>query len=210
MTHRMSHRLLTALFLLPIGCNGEEGDDTTAAEDPGDSTGDGDGDPSGDGDGDPSGDGDGDPSGDGDGDPGDGDGDPSGDGDGDPSGDGDGDGDPTTGDGDFADVFQLMVDQGCTAGYCHGANAAGLTMTDPATSYANLVGVDATTAVCGLTQRVVAGDPEQSIMWLRVRPASMDGGMPCAVKMPNDGTDNGLGDADAQIIFDWITNGAMP
>jgi hypothetical protein len=82
-------------------------------------------------------------------------------------------------------------------------------MTDAATSYANLVGVAATDAVCGLTQRVVAGEPEQSIMWMRARPAALDGGMPCAEKMPS-GSDNGLSEADAQILYDWILAGALP
>jgi hypothetical protein len=130
-----------------------------------------------------------------------------GDGDGDPT---TGDGDPTTGDGSFAEVYQVFVEDGCTAGYCHGADANGLTMTDEATSYMNLVGVDATTAACDLTQRVVAGEPDQSILWMRVRPAALDGGMPCAIKMPNDGTDNGLPEADAQIVYDWIAAGALP
>jgi hypothetical protein len=183
-------------------CGSTEGR-TTGAE----GIGDGDGVETGDapGDGDPT-TGDDDPTtGDGDGDPTTGDGD--GDGDGDPT-TGDGDGDPTTGDGDFAEVHQLLVDQGCTAGYCHGANANGLTMTDAATAYMNLVGVDATDAVCGLTKRVVPGEPDQSIMWMRVRPAALDGGMPCAIKMP-DGSD-GLTEADAQIIYDWIAGGALP
>jgi hypothetical protein len=198
MTHRLSWILAAGLAVAPIACN-DDGNNETGADAPGD--GDGDGSTSGDGDGDPS-------TGDGDGEPGDGDGDPStGDGDGDPS-TGDGDGDPTGGDGDFADVHQLLVDQGCTAGYCHGADANGLTMTDAATAYANLVGVAATDAVCGLTQRVVPGEPDQSIMWMRVRPAALDGGMPCAEKMP-DGTD-GLTEADAQIIYDWIAAGALP
>jgi hypothetical protein len=202
MTHRLSHFLIVALILSPLACT-DDGPSDTGADDPGDSSGDGDGD-SGDGDGD-SGDGDGD-SGDGDGDSGDGDGD-SGDGDGDS---GDGDGDPTEGIAEFAPVHELFVAQGCTAGYCHGANAAGLMMTDAATSYANIVDVPATMGVCDLTQRVVPGDPEQSILWMRVRPAALDGGMPCAVKMPNDGTDNGLSEADAQIVYDWIANGALP
>jgi hypothetical protein len=189
--------MVAALILSPIACT-DEGTMDTGAED---TSGDGDGD-AGDGDGDgDAGDGDGD-AGDGDGDAGDGDGDgDAGD------GDGDGDGDPT---GEFAPVHELLVAQGCTAGYCHGAGAAGLTMTDAATSYAALVDVDATMAVCGLTKRVVPGDPDQSILWLRVRPAALDGGMPCAVKMPNDGTDNGLPEAEAQLVYDWIAGGALP
>jgi hypothetical protein len=191
MTHRLIWILTAGLVLAPIACT-TEGNNNTGSTDTDSETAEEDTDP-----------------GDGDGDPGDGDGDPGdGDGDGDPS-TGDGDGDPTAGTGDFAAVHQLLVDQGCTAGYCHGANANGLTMTDAATSYMNLVGVAATDAVCGLTQRVVPGEPEQSIMWMRVRPAALDGGMACAMKMPS-GSDDGLTEADAQIIYDWIAAGALP
>jgi hypothetical protein len=62
--------------------------------------------------------------------------------------------------------------------------------------------------VCGLTKRVVPGEPDQSIMWMRARPLAMDMGNPCADKMPQ-GTD-GLGDADAQVVYDWIAGGALP
>jgi hypothetical protein len=195
MTHRLSYLFGLSLALAPIACTDDGNTDTgstttdsetlchcdaTTAEEDTDPT---------------AGDGDGDPT--------------TGDGDGDPTS-GDGDGDPTTGDGSFAEVYQVFVEDGCTAGYCHGADANGLTMTDEATSYMNLVGVDATTATCDLTQRVVAGEPDQSILWMRVRPAALDGGMPCAIKMPNDGTDNGLPEADAQIVYDWIAAGALP
>jgi hypothetical protein len=196
MTHRMAFGLTATLILVSlIGCTDDGStddgstddadgttlcncDSTTAEEDTDPTVGDGDGDTA-------TGDGDGD------GDAGDGD------------GDGDGDAEPV----EFAAVYQLLTDQGCTAGYCHGAGANGLMMTSAANSYMNLVGVDATDAVCGLTKRVVAGDPEQSIMWMRVRPAALDGGMPCAVKMP-DGTD-GLTEAEAQIVYDWIAGGAL-
>jgi hypothetical protein len=134
---------------------------------------------------------------------GDGDGDTeSGDGDGDPTGDGDGDGD------EFAAVYDILMMQGCTAGYCHGGGQGGLLMTDAATSYANLVGVDATMPVCGLTTRVVPGDPDSSIMWMKARPIAMDMGMPCAEKMPQGSM--GLSDADAQVVYDWIAGGALP
>lgn len=81
-------------------------------------------------------------------------------------------------------------------------------MTDIQTSYDSLVGVDATMATCNLTARVVAGAPDESIMWMRVRPIAMDNGMPCTNKMPQ-GSD-GLGDADAQVVYDWIAGGALP
>jgi hypothetical protein len=108
----------------------------------------------------------------------------------------------------FTEVYEsVIVGQGCTAGYCHGGMAGGLELTDEATSYANLVEVDATMAVCGLTQRVVPGAPEQSILWMRVRPAAEDMGMACAPKMPQGSM--GLADADATLVKEWIAGGAL-
>ncbi|MCA9683377.1 MAG: hypothetical protein KC457_14355 [Myxococcales bacterium] len=114
----------------------------------------------------------------------------------------------TTGGGEFSPVYQLLVEQGCTAGYCHGAGQGGLFMTSEAEAYMNLVDVDATTPVCDLQKRVVPGMPDESIMWMRVRPAALDMDPPCAPKMPQGSM--GLGDAEAQIINDWITGGALP
>jgi hypothetical protein len=62
--------------------------------------------------------------------------------------------------------------------------------------------------VCGLQKRVVPGDADSSIMWRRARPLAMDMGMACTDKMPQ-GSD-GLSDADAQVVFDWIAGGALP
>lgn len=108
----------------------------------------------------------------------------------------------------FTEVYEsVIVGQGCTAGYCHGGMAGGLELTDEATSYANLVEVDATMAACGLTQRVVPGAPEQSILWMRVRPAAEDMGMACAPKMPQGSM--GLSDADATLVKEWIAGGAL-
>jgi hypothetical protein len=108
----------------------------------------------------------------------------------------------------FTEVYEnVIVGQGCTAGYCHGGMAGGLELTDEATSYANLVEVDATTAACGLMQRVVPGAPEQSILWMRVRPAAEDMGMGCAPKMPQGSM--GLADADATLVKEWIAGGAL-
>jgi len=98
--------------------------------------------------------------------------------------------------------------QGCNSGYCHGGGVGGLTMTDEATSYANLVEVEAMVPMCGVTMRVVPGSADESLLWYRSRPASFDGGMePCAPKMPQ-GTD-GLDDGDGQLLFDWIEAGAL-
>ena len=88
-----------------------------------------------------------------------------------------------------------------------GGGAGGLDMTDEATTYANLVEVAATMALCDQSMRVVPGSPDTSILWYRVRPAAMDAGMPCAPKMPQGSM--GLADDQAQLVNDWIAGGAL-
>ena len=92
-------------------------------------------------------------------------------------------------------------------GYCHGAGQGGFLATDEETTWTNLVEVPAMTEGCGMTMRVVPGDPEQSILWHRVRPATLDEGEPCFPKMPS-GT-QGLSEETAQLVYDWIAAGAM-
>lgn len=109
----------------------------------------------------------------------------------------------------FTEVYeQIILPQGCNAGYCHGGGAGGLMMTDEATSYANLVEVEATAPSCNATLRVAPGAPEESILWYRARPMALDEGMaPCAPKMPQGST--GLSDADGELLQAWIAAGAL-
>lgn len=108
----------------------------------------------------------------------------------------------------FTEVYeQVIMPNGCTAGYCHGGGAGGLTMTDEATAYANLVDMVATTPVCGQGMRVVPGSLDESIVWYRVRPAALDDGNPCAPKMPQGSM--GLTEPEAQLVDDWIAGGAL-
>ena len=108
----------------------------------------------------------------------------------------------------FTAVYeQVLLPNGCTAGYCHGGGAGGLEMTDEATSYANLVEVNATATVCGQSMRVVPGSLEASILWYRVRPAALDDVPACAAKMPLGSM--GLTEAEGQLVNDWIVGGAL-
>ena len=110
----------------------------------------------------------------------------------------------------FTEVYeQVIMVHGCNAGYCHGGSAGGLEMTDEATTYANLVEVKATTALCDQSMRVAPGAPDESILWYRVRPAAQDGMNTCAKddKMPKVG--DGLDDTQAQLVRDWIAGGAL-
>jgi hypothetical protein len=110
----------------------------------------------------------------------------------------------------FTDVFeQVILPNGCNAGYCHGGGAGGLEMTDEATSYANLVEVKAAVDFCDQTMRVVPGSLDESSLWIRVRPADLDGLTPCATgnKMPKGSM--GLTAPEAQLVSDWIVGGAL-
>lgn len=110
----------------------------------------------------------------------------------------------------FTTIYeQVIMTNGCNAGYCHGGGAGGLEMTDEATTYANLVEVAGTMAQCGQATRVVPGAPDESILWYRVRPAALDAAEPCAQtgKMPKGMPP--LGDAEAQLVHDWIAGGAL-
>ena len=110
----------------------------------------------------------------------------------------------------FTDVFeQVILPNGCNAGYCHGGGAGGLEITDEATSYANLVEVKAAVEFCDQTMRVVPGSLDESSLWIRVRPADLDGLTPCATgnKMPKGSM--GLTAPEAQLVSDWIVGGAL-
>jgi hypothetical protein len=112
----------------------------------------------------------------------------------------------------FTEVFETVLagEAGCSGGYCHGGGAGGLLMTDETGTHFALVNQSAIVSVCGLTQLVVPGDPESSILWRRARPMAWDGGDACAGKMPY-GSDLGLVDeGQAQLLFDWIEEGALP
>lgn len=102
----------------------------------------------------------------------------------------------------FEEVF---VATGCTAGYCHGGAVDELLMSNAETTYAT-VGQPSEFGHCA-DQLVVPGEPENSELWYRIRPAGMNGGKDCeAPKMPR-GSD-GLSEENAQLVYDWIAAGA--
>jgi hypothetical protein len=100
----------------------------------------------------------------------------------------------------------IFAAKGCLSTYCHGGMAHDPELLDEATAYANLVGVAASQASCGASVRVVPGAPEESVLWLRVRPAALEDGEACGAKMPLGSS--GLEDADARRIYNWIAAGA--
>jgi hypothetical protein len=108
----------------------------------------------------------------------------------------------------FTQVYTTVVTQHCAP--CHttaggqGISGGKLDMTTQATAYTNLVGVPAAGEACaGKGTRVVAGQPEQSIMYLK---ASDSDPAPCGSKMPLGS--NGLDAASSNILEGWIAAGA--
>ena len=76
------------------------------------------------------------------------------------------------------------------------------------TAYENLVNKETSTeTACGVTMRVVPGDPDASMLWVRVRP-DVDDCLTADQKMPPFG--EGLSDEDLKLIHDWILTGANP
>ncbi|MBT9557558.1 MAG: hypothetical protein IV100_16075, partial [Myxococcales bacterium] len=107
----------------------------------------------------------------------------------------------------FQHVYDtVFVPKGCSAGYCHGAGSGGMQFGTHEEAYAELVNKPATVADCGLATRVVPGAPDDSVLWARVRPES---GPACSAQKMPSGT-SGLDDASAQLVYDWIQDGAKP
>ncbi len=107
----------------------------------------------------------------------------------------------------MTEIFQAAFSEtGCVVGYCHGGAVDGLVISDPAMSVTAMVNVDSVRPACNLTKLVVPGKPEESLLWMRVRPAALEDGEPCVPKMPK-GTD-GLNEEKAKLIYDWIAAGA--
>ena len=110
----------------------------------------------------------------------------------------------------FATVFsEILKPMGCTAGYCHAGHAGGMLMDSLESAYQNLVNVEASTPTdCDATMRVVPGDPDASMLWIRVR-AQEDDCLTADQKMPPFG-DEGLSEEHLALIYDWILTGANP
>lgn len=113
-------------------------------------------------------------------------------------------GDPVS----FATVFnEVLEPMGCTAGYCHAGHAGGMLMDSLESAYDNLVNVETSTDTnCDVTMRVVPGDPDASMLWVRVRPQE-DDCLTADQKMPPF-SETGLTDAQLDLIHDWIATGA--
>ena len=110
----------------------------------------------------------------------------------------------------FATVFnEILEPMGCTAGYCHAGHAGGMLMNSLEQAYDNIVNVEVTTPTdCDVTMRVVPGDPEASMFWIRVRPVE-DDCLGADQKMPPF-TEETLSQEHLDLIYNWIATGANP
>lgn len=106
----------------------------------------------------------------------------------------------------FTEVYEKVVAPVCRP--CHatdiGVSQGLLDMSTQSTAYANLVSVPAAGERCaGLGTRVVPGEPDSSIMYLKI---STDDPSPCGEKMPYRRPS--LTQDQADLIEHWIEAGA--
>ena len=98
------------------------------------------------------------------------------------------------------DVSTIFTARGCTAGNCHGGGAGDLILSaDPATNYANLVGVQANGEPS--FQLVEAGDAQNSYLVIKLEGRQSSGGRMPLGRAP-------LSTAEIQTIRNWIDAGA--
>jgi endo-1,4-beta-xylanase len=111
----------------------------------------------------------------------------------------------------FAAIYSEIIIKGavgnCTFGACHGqppnANSGMLELfsNDKDMTYARLVGPASTSAACGGMPMVTPGNPDMSLLYLKLLATP-----PCGVRMPFGGM---LTDGQIEQIRLWIANGAQ-
>ena len=122
----------------------------------------------------------------------------------------------------FSRVYAEVIQPGCTNDFCHfnavSIRYSALDLSSKVRAYWSLVGLPCMGPTCSqIGVRVLPGDPEQSVMYLKLSPTP-----PCGVQMPADKTTfstNGTSDlkfsgtplsADQQqLIYNWIAEGAQ-
>jgi len=103
-------------------------------------------------------------------------------------------------------AFAALRDRGsCSSGFCHGADAGGFTFKNDSTAQdlhdqtVNVVGTGDSPCKDLSIKRVQPGDPDRSLLMMKLRP-----GPPCGTHMPLGGAPP-LGDADLKLVSDWIS-----
>lgn len=95
-------------------------------------------------------------------------------------------------------VMEVFNRRGCTASGCHGSGEGGLTMTDAATAYQNLVNVASPTSG---RIRVIPGNAAESYLVVKLSPNP-----PFGDQMPLNASP--LDNIDMTNIQNWINQGA--
>jgi len=118
----------------------------------------------------------------------------------------------------FDSLFTVIIRGSCAVEGCHagvppdGSAPTGMMLldpNDPALSYANLVGVDAMGVECGdgARRRVVAGDPDASLLIQKLEGNGTPDGAECGDRMPQGGPY--LRDSTIAVFREWIAAGAL-
>jgi hypothetical protein len=103
----------------------------------------------------------------------------------------------------FTQVRTEVVNNDCSGPFCHSATVGGFMLGAPDALYKELVGPKATGGKCGTSglDRVVPGDPDHSLLYLKLK-----GNPPCGDAMPSN---NGpLDPAKVEMVRAWIAAGA--
>ena len=119
----------------------------------------------------------------------------------------------------FTLLYNTVLRPSCSNAYCHysgvGIRISDLDMSSRSYAYWSLVDQPGGGPACGkMGTRVVPGDPDHSLLYLKVLPTA-----PCGARMPANvttmlmtGTSEFSGtplpDDQQQLIADWIANGA--
>jgi hypothetical protein len=106
----------------------------------------------------------------------------------------------------FTEVYdKVLSPYGCAESYCHYLTSGPTALGPVHNAYLHLVDVVSTEQGCGGMTLVAPGDPEQSLLYLKV---SMDQ-PPCGNRMPNLGAQGKpLDPALVDLIRTWIAAGA--
>jgi len=102
----------------------------------------------------------------------------------------------------FTEVWNRTLENGCATPYCHDGSGKGWSGFDKATAHRTLVGTPSTT--CPGETRVVAGDPERSVLAAAINHTDLGA---CDVPtMPRNRAK--LSQADIDRVLAWIRGGA--
>jgi len=119
----------------------------------------------------------------------------------------------------FTLLYETVLRPSCSSAYCHysgvGVRFSALDLSSRSYAYWSLVDQPAAGPGCSrMGTRVIPGDPEHSLLYLKVLPT-----VPCGARMPANVTTmlttgtsefsgTALPDDQQQLIADWIANGA--